>query len=100
MSQKKVRNEKGNLSDKTAKKYFELDLNIVPCSEQSPLPLCLVCPQILSNDAMKLFKLFRHFHSKHNKQNYVFQKFFCCLACLACWQQNSSKFHINIDFVS
>ena len=48
------------------KKYLELGFTVAPCSEQSPRPLCLVCSQILSNDAMKPSKLARHFHSKHN----------------------------------
>ena len=66
MSQEEVRNEKGNLSGNTIKKYLELGFTVAPCSEQSPRPLCLVCSQILSNDAMKPSKLARHFHSKHN----------------------------------
>ena len=45
---------------------MELGFTIASCSEQSPRPLCLVCSQILSNDAMKPSKLARHFHSKHN----------------------------------
>ena len=66
MSQEEVRNEKGNLSGNTIKKYLELGFTVAPYSEQSPRPLCLVYSQILSNDAMKPSKLARHFHSKHN----------------------------------
>ena len=57
---------KGEFVRQYDKKYLELDFTVAPCSEQSPRPLCLVCSQILSNDAMKPFKLARHFHSKHN----------------------------------
>ena len=45
-------------------KYLEFGFTVAPVNEQCPQPLCLVCSQILSNDAMKPSKLIRHFHSK------------------------------------
>ena len=54
---------KGEFVRQYDKKYLELGFTVAPCSEQSPRPLCLVCSQILSNDAMKPSKLARHFHS-------------------------------------
>ena len=58
--------QKGEFVRQYDKKYLELGFAVAPGSEQSPRPLCLVCSQILSNDAMKPSKLARHFHSKHN----------------------------------
>ena len=57
---------KGEFIRQYDKKYLELGFTVAPCSGQPPRPLCLVCSQILSNDAMKPSKLARHFHSKHN----------------------------------
>ena len=57
---------KGEFVRQYDKKYLELGFTVAPCSEQSPLPLCVICSQILSNDVMKPSKLARHFHSKHN----------------------------------
>ena len=57
---------KGEFVRQYNKKYLELGFTVASCSEQSPRPLCSVCSQILSNDAMKPSKLARHFHSKHN----------------------------------
>ena len=47
------------------KKYLELGFTIAPCSEKLPFPMCLVCPKVLSNDAMKPSRLTRHFHLLH-----------------------------------
>ena len=47
-------------------KYLEFGFTVAPGNEQCPQPLCLVCSQILLNDAMKPSKLIRHFHSKHS----------------------------------
>ena len=45
------------------KKYLELGFTIAPSSEKLPLPMCLVCAKVLSNDAMKPSWLTRHFRS-------------------------------------
>ena len=47
-------------------KYLKLGFTIAPSSEKVPLPMCLVCAKIFSNDAMKPSKLTRHFHSQHS----------------------------------
>ena len=48
------------------KNYLKLGFTIAPRSEKLPLPMCLVCAKVLSNDAMKPSKLTRHFHSQHS----------------------------------
>ena len=48
------------------KKYLELGFIIVPSSEKLPLPMCLVCAKVLSNNAMKPSKLTQHCHSQHS----------------------------------
>ncbi|XP_077974495.1 zinc finger MYM-type protein 6-like [Styela clava] len=57
-------------------KYMELAFTVARGSEQSPRPLCLVCDQVLSNNAMKPSKLARHFHSKHGNLKGKPVKFF------------------------
>ena len=47
-------------------KYLKFGFTVAPGNEQCPQSLCLVCSQILSNDARKPSKLIPHFHSKHN----------------------------------
>ena len=48
------------------KKYLELGFTIAPSSKKLPLPMCLVCAKVLSNDAIKPSKLTRHFHLHHS----------------------------------
>lgn len=57
---------KGEFVRQYDKKYLEFGFTVAPCTEESPRPLCLVCSQVLSNDAMKPSKLARHFQSKHS----------------------------------
>lgn len=45
--------------------YLKFGFIQEPNSDLHPLPLCVVCSDILSNDAMKPSKLERHFQSKH-----------------------------------
>ena len=57
---------KGDFIRQYDKKYLELGFTVAPNSEKVPLPMCLVCAKILSNDAMKPSKLTRHFNSLHS----------------------------------
>ena len=57
---------KGDFIKQYDKKYLELGFTVAPNIEKVPLPMCLVCAKILSNDAMKPLKLTRHFHSLHS----------------------------------
>ena len=62
--QEELKNEKENLSGNMIENCSDLGFNVARCSEQPPWPLCLVCSQILSNNAKKPSTLARHFHSK------------------------------------
>ncbi|XP_078495832.1 SCAN domain-containing protein 3-like [Ciona intestinalis] len=62
----KSKREKGDFIRQYDSKYLEFGFTIAPSSEKVPLPMCLVCAKILSNDAMKPSKLTRHFHSLHS----------------------------------
>ncbi|KDR08680.1 Zinc finger MYM-type protein 6, partial [Zootermopsis nevadensis] len=56
---------KGNFVRHYDKEYLKLGFIVAPGSELSPRPLCVICSEVLSNDAMKPSKLARHLHSKH-----------------------------------
>jgi len=59
-----TKNLKGEFVRQYDNKLSVLGSTVAPCSEQPQLPLCLVCSQIISNNAMKPSTLARHFHSK------------------------------------
>ncbi|XP_044285324.1 zinc finger MYM-type protein 6-like [Varanus komodoensis] len=61
-----TKKRKANFVRHYNKEYLKLGFTVAPGSEQSPRPLCVVCSEILSNDAMKPSKLARHLRSKHN----------------------------------
>lgn len=58
-------NKKLKVSRKYDKDYLKLGFIQEPGSELDPRPLCVVCSESLSNDAMKPSKLNRHLQSKH-----------------------------------
>ena len=62
----KARKRKREFVAQYDKKYLEFGFTLAPGNEQCPQLLCLVCSQILSNDARKPSKLVRHFHSKYS----------------------------------
>jgi len=55
---------KGEFVRQYDKKYCNLVFTVTYI-EQSPRLLCLVCSQVLYNDALKPSKLSRHFYSRH-----------------------------------
>ncbi|XP_076245400.1 zinc finger MYM-type protein 6-like [Calliopsis andreniformis] len=57
--------KKLNLSRKHDSNYLKFEFIQEPDSELDPRPLCVVCFDSLSNDAMKPSKLGRHLQSKH-----------------------------------
>ena len=62
----KARKRKREFVAQYDKKYLEFGFTLAPGNEQCPQLVCLVCSQILSNDARKPSKLVRHFHSKYS----------------------------------
>ena len=56
---------KGKFVRQYSQKFLKFGFTVAPCSEQFPLPLCLVCSKVLSNDVMKPCKLERHLNSTH-----------------------------------
>lgn len=62
--------------------YLKFGFIQEPDSDLHPRPLCVVCSDILSNDAMKPSKLERHFQSKHkdlaNKPIEYFERMSTC----------------------
>jgi hypothetical protein len=61
-----TKKRKGNFVRHYDKEYLKLGFTVAAGSELSPRPLCVVCSEILSNDAMKPSKLARHLRSKHS----------------------------------